>query len=203
MLRILLLTVIFVAVVAFAGYGQVEDQPAPPGEPTVAPIPPKAAGLPHDVPPEHAVASVGDGQLLLLRFSFTSTQQQVMAKIEVDHEVSEEWILRTVPVGSVTSTWMNLTTVRAYEDGQELAAGQLTKKLAKPKHVLIANKKPDDFYMDIIKDGVIVLIMPSLPDSPQFGAMVVPAMGMPGMIPAPVVEEAIQLPEVRPAPRRP
>ncbi len=203
MLRTLLLTVIFVAALAFAGYGQVDDQAAPPREPTVASIPPKAAGLPHDVPPEHAVASVGDGQLPLLRFSFTSTQRQVMAKIEVDDEVSEEWILRTVPVGSVTSTWTNLTTVRAYENGQELAAGQLTKKLAKPKHVLIATKKPDPFYMDIIKDEVIVLIMPSLPDTPQFGAMVAPAMGMPGMQPLPVLEEAIQPPEVRPAPRRP
>jgi hypothetical protein len=76
MLRILLLAVIFVAALAFAGYGQVEERRTPNRGPTVSAIPANAEGLPHDVPPEHAVASIGDGQLLLLRFSFALQQRK-------------------------------------------------------------------------------------------------------------------------------
>ena len=192
MLRTLLLAVIFVAAIAFAGYGQVEVGRAPNRAPTVAAIPANAEGLPHDVPPEHAVASVGDGQLLLLRFSFALQQRKVVAKIEVDGEVSEESITRTVPVGSVGSVWIDLSEIRAFENSGELAPGQLTKRLAKPTHVLVATKRPDPFYMDVIKDGTIVLVMPSLQTVVQMRARARAAAGIPGM-PAPPVEEQEQL----------
>lgn len=193
MFRALLLAAIFVVGLAFAGYAQVEEGRAPNRATTVTAIPTNAEGLPHDVPPEHAVASVGDGQLLLLRFSFALQQRKVVAKIEVDGEVSEESITRTIPVGSVGSVWIDLAEIRAFENGGELAPGQLTKRLAKPTHVLVATKRPDPFYMDVIKDGTIVLVMPSLQTAAQMRARAGAAAGMPGM----PVEEQEQLIRIR------
>jgi hypothetical protein len=86
--------------------------------------------------------------------------------------------------------WIDLSEVRAFENGGELAPGQLIKRLAKPTHVLVATKRPDPFYMDVIKDGTIVLVMPSLRTVAQMRGRAAAGGGMPGMA-APVEEQFV------------
>lgn len=137
---------------------------AEPGEPDRRPktefLPPDIVGLPHDAPPQHAIASAADGQLKLARFTFQNQQQHVVAKIEVDGKTTSESILRTVPVGSVHTSWHDLGAIRGYLDGEELDAVQLANKLEKSTHVLISTKKIDPFYLETIKPGTIQLIVP-------------------------------------------
>lgn len=123
-------------------------------------LPPNAVGLPHDAPPQHAIASVAEGQLKLARFTFQNQQQHVVAKIEVDGKTSSESILRTVPVGSVHTSWHDLNAIRGSLDGEELDAVQLANKLEKSTHVLISSKKIDPFYLETIKPGTLQLIVP-------------------------------------------
>lgn len=134
------------------------------GEPDRRPktefLPPDIVGLPHDAPPQHAIASAADGQLKLARFTFQNQQQHVVAKIEVDGKTTSESILRTVPVGSVHTSWHDLGAIRGYLDGEELDAVQLANKLEKSTHVLISTKKIDPFYLETIKPGTLQLIVP-------------------------------------------
>lgn len=145
-----------------AAPAQVEEQPgAPDRQPKTEALPPNAPGLPHDTAPQHAMASVAEGQLKLVRFSFQNQQRNVVAKIEVDGESSAESIVRTVPSGFVHVTWHELSEIRAYAAGEELDAAQLAGKLAKTTHVLISTKKVDPFYLDVFKEGAIQLILPA------------------------------------------
>ncbi|HEV7222765.1 MAG TPA: hypothetical protein VGN42_08695, partial [Pirellulales bacterium] len=107
------------------------------------------------------MASVAEGQLKLVRFSFQKQQRNVVAKIEVDGESTAESIIRTVPAGFAQVSWHELSEIRAYADGKELDAAQLADKLAKTTHVLISTKKVDPFYLDVIKEGTIQLILPA------------------------------------------
>jgi hypothetical protein len=111
--------------------------------------------------PQHAMASVVEGQLYLVRFSFQNQQRNVVAKIEVNGESTAESIVRTVPAGFAHASWHELSEIRAYADGKELDAAQLADKLAKTTHVLISTKKVDPFYLDVIKEGTIQLILPA------------------------------------------
>lgn len=150
-------------------------------------LPPNAVGLPHDSAPQHAIASAAEGQLKLARFTFQNQQQHVVAKIEVDGETTSESILRTVPVGSVHTSWHDLNAIRGYVDGEELDAVQLANKLEKSTHVLISTKKIDPFYLETIKPGTIQLIVPESlvfqnqpgqPMQPGFFFQAQPAEGM-------------------------
>ena len=136
----------------------------PAGQPDRTPktefLPPNAVGLPHDAAPQHALASAADGQLKLVRFTFQNQQQHVVAKIEINGETTSESILRSVPVGSVHTTWHELKSIRGYVDGEELDAVQLANALAKSTHVLISTKKIDPFYLETVKDGTLQLIVP-------------------------------------------
>jgi hypothetical protein len=184
MTRAISFAAVLVAVIVLAGQAQNEapqqggrargfgravappaEAPAPRGgEPDRRPktelLPPNAAGLPHDAPPQHAIASAADGQLKLVRFSFQHQQQHVVAKIEIDGETTSESILRTVPVGSVHTSWHDLGAIRGYLDGEDLDAVQLANKLQKSTHVLISSKKIDPFYLETIKPGTLQLIVP-------------------------------------------
>lgn len=161
------------------------------GEPDRRPktelLPLNAVGLPHDAPPQHAIASVADGQLKLARFTFQNQQQHVVAKIEIDGKTTSESILRTVSVGSVHTSWHDLNAIRGYLDGEELDAVQLANKLEKSTHVLISAKQIDPFYLETIKPGTIQLIVPESlvfqnqgvqPVQPGFFFQAQPAAGM-------------------------
>ncbi|HXT59442.1 MAG TPA: hypothetical protein VN699_12455 [Pirellulales bacterium] len=185
MVRALSLSAVLVVVIVLAGQAQVAQRPKPagvyyprrpaaaapaqaeeqPGSPDRQPkteaIPPHAPGLPHDIAPQHAMASVAEGQLKLVRFSFQNQQRNVVAKIEVAGESTAESIVRTVPAGFAHVSWHELNEIRAYADGKELDAAQLADKLAKTTHVLISTKKVDPFYLDVFKDGTIQLILPA------------------------------------------
>jgi hypothetical protein len=176
-----------------AGERKAGETPAEavPGEPDRRPktelLPPNAVGLPHDSAPQHAIASAADGQLKLARFAFQNQQQYVVAKIEIDGETTSESILRTVPVGSVHTSWHDLNAIRGYLDGEELDAVQLANKLEKSTHVLISTKKIDPFYLETIKPGTIQLIVPESlvfqnqggqPVQPGFFFQAQPAAGM-------------------------
>ena len=134
------------------------------GEPDRRPktefLPPDIVGLPHDAPPQHAIASAADGQLKLARFTFQNQQQHVVAKIEVDGKTTSESILRTVPVGSVHTSWHDLDAIRGYLDGEELDSVQLANKLEKSTHVLISTKRIDPFYLETTREGTLQLIVP-------------------------------------------
>ena len=147
-----------------AAAGVVVEDEQPGGQPDRTPktefLPPNAVGLPHDAAPQHALASAADGQLKLVRFTFQNQQQHVVAKIEINGETTSESILRSVPVGSVHTTWHELKSIRGYVDGEELDAVQLANALAKSTHVLISTKKIDPFYLETVKDGTLQLIVP-------------------------------------------
>ena len=146
---------------AAAAIVEVEEQAGQPDRtPKTEVLPPNAVGLPHDAPPQHALASAADGQLKLVRFTFQNQQQYVVAKVEIDGRTTSESILRTVPVGSVHTTWHALNSIRGYVDGEELDAVELANRLAKSTHVLISTKKVDPFYLESIKDGMLQLIVP-------------------------------------------
>jgi hypothetical protein len=185
MVRTISLSAVLVVVIVLAGQAQVEQQPKPagvyrPGRPVAAAraqveeqpgppdrqpkteaIPPDVVGLPHDTAPQHAMASVAEGQLKLVRFSFQNQQHNVVAKIEVDGESTAESIVRTVPAGFAHVSWHELSEIGAYADGKELDAAQLADKLAKTTHVLISTKKVDPFYLDVFKERTIQLILPA------------------------------------------
>lgn len=188
MVRALSLSAVLVVVVVLAGQAQVEQRPRgrggfggfPGGRPAAAPrapgeeqpgspdrqpkteaLPPNAPGLPHDTAPQHAMASVAEGQLKLVRFLFQNQQHNVVAKIEVDGESTAESIVRTVSAGFAQVSWHELNEIGAYADGKELDAAQLADKLAKTTHVLISTKQVDPFYLDVIKEGTIQLILPA------------------------------------------
>jgi hypothetical protein len=188
MVRVVSLSAVLVAVIVLAGQAQVEQRPrgrgdfggfpggrpaaaarvpseeqpgAPDRQPKTEAIPPDVVGLPHDTAPQHAMASVAEGQLKLVRFSFQNQQHNVVAKIEVDGESTAESIVRTVPAGFAHVSWHELNEIRAYADGKELDAAQLGEKLAKTTHVLISTKKVDPFYLDVIKEGTIQLVLPA------------------------------------------
>jgi hypothetical protein len=185
MVRALSLSAVLVVVIVLAGQAQVEQRPKPAGviyprrpaaaardpseeqpgssdrRPKTEAIPPDVLGLPHDTAPQHAMASVAKGQLKLVRFTFQNQQRNIVAKIEVDGESTAESIIRTVPSGFVHISWHELNEIGAYADGRELDAAQLADKLAKTTHVLISTKQVDPFYLDVIKEGTIQLILPA------------------------------------------
>ena len=198
MIRVFSLAAALVAVIALVGWAQNVGRPsqpqsparprggrvveaeapdfvpaeAPNRQPKTEPIPPNAVGLPHDIAPRHALASVAEGRLTLVRFSFQNEQHNIVAKIEVDGAWTSESILRTVTVGWANTTWHELDDVRAYAGDEELDPLQLADKLAKATHVLIATKKVDPFYLGMFKAGTIQLILPaSLIEQNQPGMM--------------------------------
>lgn len=125
------------------------------------PIPPNAVGLPHDVAPRHALASIAEGQLKLVRFSFETTQQEFVAKIEVGGKWTSESIIRTGALAYAHTSWHDVDGIRAYAGDEELDPLELAGKLAKATPVLIASKKVDRFYLEMFKEGTIQLILPA------------------------------------------
>ncbi|HUY87184.1 MAG TPA: hypothetical protein VMV10_00465 [Pirellulales bacterium] len=187
MIRVFSLAAVLVAVIALVGWAQNVGRPSQPQRPTrlprgriveaeapdfvpaeapnrqpqTEPIPPNAVGLPHDIAPQHALASVADGRLKLVRFWFQNETRNVVAKIEVEGAWTSESILRTVAVGFANTSWHDLDMIRAYAGDEDLDPVQLADKLAKATHVLIATKKVDPFYLDVFEPGTIQLILPA------------------------------------------
>ena len=137
---------------------------APPDVPPAAPQPPAGPGL----APEQAVAGIDDkGNLTLTRveqsFPFM-TAREVWLKAPAKKDTERVRVKAKVTALQLTVVELPARTVEAFTaDGKAIPAAKLAEMLAKERTVLVARdgKKVDPFYLQLYKEGTIVLVPPA------------------------------------------
>lgn len=162
---------------------------------------PPAPAAPGGAPPEQVLASIdGKGKLTLIHATCAcygpAAQETVVTAYETQGK-DRVPVKAKVKVSSVVVTTAEIPAkfVEAYTtDGKAIPADELAKLLAKDRTVLVAmdGKKLDPFYLQLYKEGTIVLVPPANTLGAGSGAyggglvpMVVPAPLLPRVDPGP------------------
>jgi hypothetical protein len=120
--------------------------------------------LPRGPQPRQALARVNNDQLILTEAQTVYVQQQRTVQEVVEGRVVQRTVTVAVPVVQTVEVKHALKDVRAFgTDGKKVEAKAVAEALDKRKPVLVsADGRPvDPFYLKIIKEGTLVLVLPS------------------------------------------
>jgi hypothetical protein len=146
--------------------------PAPPGtKPAVEDVsfdeddPPAKKG-PHGLPPQLASASIDDKGMISIQESFGGSEPMEM-EIEVNKDGVKEKrkIVVKTTFFSMNKRSLEAKWVKAHDaTGKDISAKNLSARLAKHTNLLVSvdGKEVDPYYLQLYKEGTVVLMPPAL-----------------------------------------